>query len=128
MDVEAVALAAAALVAEGALGEAGRATWEGLARMTSLLRSRLPGQQAEVALSAVESRPRDEAAQQVLSDRIITAMSVDEDFRAQVEALVSEAQRNETTANVVARSVNDYRGARIGKVVNVDTVNGNLNF
>lgn len=129
MGVEAIALAAAALVAEGALGEAGRAAWEGMGRMMSLLRSRLSGSpQAELALSAVESDPRDEVAQQMLGDRILAAMSSDGEFRARLEAIVNEAQRSESTAAVVARSVSDYRGARIGKVVNVDTVNGNLNF
>jgi hypothetical protein len=76
----------------------------------------------------VESDPHDEVAQQVLSNRILTAMSSDEEFRVLLEAIVNEAQRDESTATVVARSVSDYRGARIGKVVNVDTVNGNLNF
>ncbi|WP_420076905.1 hypothetical protein ACOAKG_27130 [Streptomyces sp. JL3001] len=129
MGIEAVAMATAALIAQGFLSEAGRATWDGMGRMMEVVRSKFSrNQEAQAALVAVERGPGDSDAQRLLAAQIMAESSEDLSFRTRLETLVNEAQENPSMAPIVARIVNDYRGANIGKLVNIDTVNGDLNF
>jgi hypothetical protein len=128
MEIEAVAMATAALVGQGFLSEAGRATWDGMGRMMTVIRSRFSrSQEAQSALIAVENNPTSTDAQRILASRIMAALSQDSAFLAQLESLVTDAQEDPATASIVANNINDYRGANIGKLVNIETVNGDLN-
>ncbi|MFD8348445.1 hypothetical protein ACFV1X_05730 [Streptomyces coelicoflavus] len=127
MEIEAVAMAGAALAAQGFFGEAGRASWAGIGRLMATLRSRLSGSPVgQSALAAVEEQPESSVAQQELGTQIMNFMIEDARFREQMEELIHKAQKD--GAVTVAKTMNDYRGATIDKVVNVETVNGDLNF
>jgi hypothetical protein len=127
MEIEAIAMAGAALAAQGFFGEAGRVSWAGLGRLVTTIRSRLNGSyEASSALTAVEEQPEDSAAQQELGSQLLSLMLQDIRFREQMEQFVRAAQQS--GAIPATKTTNDYRGATIEKVVNVETVNGDLNF
>ncbi|MFB8244752.1 hypothetical protein ACFC5X_06800 [Streptomyces sp. NPDC055952] len=125
MELEAIAMAGAALAAQGFFGEAGRVSWAGVGRLVTTIRSRLNGSYAaSSALTAVEEEPEDSVAQQELGNQLLSLMLQDMRFRAQMEQFVRAAQQS----GAIPATKNDYRGATIEKVVNVETVNGDLNF
>ncbi len=56
----------------------------------------------------------------------MTFMTEDAAFREHMENLIREA--HQAGAITMTKNMNDYRGATIDKIVNVETVNGDLNF
>ncbi len=51
----------------------------------------------------------------------------DSQFHDYIAEVVEEVRRNGNMPQVV-KNYDDFRSANIGKIVNVETVNGNLNF
>ncbi|MDN3266519.1 hypothetical protein [Streptomyces sp. MA15] len=127
MEIEAIAMASAALAAQGFFGEGGRASWAGIGRVIAAIRSRLTGSHiGQSALAAVEENPEDLSSQRELGHQIMTFMTEDAAFREHMENLIREA--HQAGAITMTKNMNDYRGATIDKIVNVETVNGDLNF
>ena len=129
MEVAALALSAATLIAksfiDAAADETGRGAWAGVRRLTDLVRSRIGGTARPDPLSRVESNPEDRPAAQALADFLAGQAEHDEEFRRQLEALVTEADRHEPVAAIV----NEFYGSvRIGKQVNIGDVHGSVSF
>ncbi len=122
-----LSLSVAALLAK-ALGsaaeEAGRGMADALGRLVAAVRRRFTGdEQAEKALAAVERSPSDETSAQTLA-LAIERVSKDEAFRAEMEELVSEAERDPR----VGRFVTEVRdNAQVGKIVNIENA-GDVSF
>jgi hypothetical protein len=123
--VTATAVAAAALVAKGALesagGEAGRSSWAGLGRLVERLRNRFGGDdEATDALDRVRQNPDDEATVAQLQRLILSYALRDQQFEADIRALVEEAK---------AGGAADNRGSVNATVIkNVTTFNEKVEF
>ncbi|RMI41440.1 hypothetical protein [Streptomyces triticirhizae] len=94
--ITAIAIAGVGLVAKGALEsageEAGRAGWGGGERLLTRLRARFRGDaEAEAALGRVQRAPEDEQARETLQRMLLTHLTRDPDFAAEVRELVREA-------------------------------------
>lgn len=92
----AAAAAGVALVvkgmAESAAQEAGRAGWNGGARLVERIRARFRGDtDAEGALDHVQRQPDDVGAQEQLQRMLLAHMLRDRDFEADVRTMVDEA-------------------------------------
>lgn len=117
--VTAAAVAAAALVAKGALesagGEAGHSSWAGLTRLVERLRARFGGDsEATATLDRVRERPGDETAVAALG-RLIHAYALrDQQFEADLRTLVTEANTAEaagaraTVSATVIKNVTNF--------------------
>ncbi|WP_406446871.1 hypothetical protein OHB14_50250 [Streptomyces sp. NBC_01613] len=123
--ITATAVAAAALVAKGALesagGEAGRSSWAGAARLVERVRLRFGGdREATAALDRARQNPDDEATVDTLQQLIHSYVLRDPQFEADIKALVTEAN--------AAKAV-DGRGAVNATVIkNVTTFNEKVEF
>lgn len=100
--VTATAVAAAALVAKGALesaaGEAGRSSWAGVTRLVGRIRARFGSDgEATAALAQAQENPGDEAAVDALRRLIHSYALRDAQFEADLQALVTEARAAGTT-------------------------------
>jgi len=121
----ATALAAAALVAKGALesvgGEAGRSSWAGWGRLVERLRDRFGGDgEATEALERVRQNPEDEATVAQLQRLILAYALRDQQFEADITALVDEAK---------AAGAGDSRGSVNATVIkNATTFNEKVQF
>ncbi|MBC9729376.1 hypothetical protein H8R17_32755 [Streptomyces sp. TRM68367] len=94
--VTATVVAAAALVAKGALesagSEAGRSSWAGAARLVERVRTRFGDDtEATAVLDQVQLAPDDEAAVEALRRLIHSYVLRDPQFEADIKALVTEA-------------------------------------
>ena len=94
--VTAAAAAGVALLVKGALEtagqEAGRAGWNGGARLLERLRAKFRGDpSAEDALDRVTQAPNDEDAHQDLERMLAAHMLLDRTFESEVRRLVNEA-------------------------------------
>ncbi|WP_146104101.1 hypothetical protein [Nonomuraea solani] len=129
MDIALLASAAAALIAQGFLSEAGASTWASVERMVVTIRDRFTGESsAQAALERVQAQPEDEASVDQLAIQVARAMQSDTDFADMVKDFVECEGRDPRGSQVISRVYNDYKGAQIGKVVNVETVHGDMNF
>lgn len=89
------AVAAAAIAAKGAVetagNEAGRASWNGAARLVARIRTRFGGNaEAEAALSAAQAQPHDENAVSGLQFMLSAYMARDAEFLREMRGLVDE--------------------------------------
>ncbi|MEU8361475.1 hypothetical protein AB0C27_36215 [Nonomuraea sp. NPDC048882] len=129
MDIALLASAAAALVAQGFLSEAGASTWVSVERMVASLRARFTGESsAQAALERVQAQPEDETSVDQLAIHVARAMKSDTHFADAVKEFVESEGQDPRGSQVISRVYNDYRNAQIGKVVNVETVHGDMNF
>ncbi|MFB7296563.1 hypothetical protein [Streptomyces rubiginosohelvolus] len=128
MEIDPIAIASASLIAQAFLGEAGRSAWSGAGRMISSVRNRFSGTQTATAtLAVVQQDPNDAQAVDDLALLISSGMQRDMQFRELMESFIEEAIAHGEVPRQV-RNYTDLRNAKVGKVVNVDTVNGDLNF
>jgi hypothetical protein len=127
MDLEVAASASAVLLAQGFLSEAGSSAWQGVARLLDVVRSRLNGNvRAQTSLQDLELAPHNQRAVNSLTSWIAAFMRDDPDFLEEVTRIIREEV--EGGSQVFARTYNDYQGSKIDKVVNIETVTGDLNF
>ncbi|WP_200741098.1 hypothetical protein [Streptomyces sp. MBT60] len=128
MEITALAIASATIIAQGFLGEAGKNSWDGAARLLSAVRNRFRGDQnMTAALTRVEGNPGDSEAVNILAIALAATAERDEQFRQIIGTAVEEARQDRNAPQAV-RNYSDFRDANIEKVVNIDTVHGNLNF
>ncbi|QTD99115.1 hypothetical protein S1361_17325 [Streptomyces cyanogenus] len=59
---------------------------------------------------------------------LTTAMLEDAQFFGTVRNFVEQAPSPSVNSEVIAKVYNNYQNAKIGKIVNVETVHGDLNF
>ncbi|MBK3546019.1 hypothetical protein JHN56_23520 [Streptomyces sp. MBT60] len=79
------------------------------------------------ALTRVEGNPGDSEAVNILAIALAATAERDEQFRQIIGTAVEEARQDRNAPQAV-RNYSDFRDANIEKVVNIDTVHGNLNF
>ncbi|MFG2265170.1 hypothetical protein [Streptomyces sp. NPDC048720] len=128
MDIANLAMASATIIAQGFLGEAGKNAWDGGRKFLTAVRTRFRGNgEVGTALARVEEDPTDSDAVNALAFLLASVAERDAQFRGFIAEAVTEARRDGSAPQLV-RNYSDFRNASIGKVVNVDTVNGNLNF
>ncbi|MFJ3655497.1 hypothetical protein ACIPPR_19615 [Streptomyces nigra] len=128
MEIATLAMASATIIAQGFLGEAGKNAWDGGRRFLTVIRGRFRGNgEVSTALARVEEDPTNSEAVDTLALLLASAAERDAQFRDFIAEAVAEARRDGSAPQAV-RNYSDFRNASIGKVVNVDTVNGNLNF
>ncbi|MYR38302.1 hypothetical protein GTX14_20170 [Streptomyces sp. SID4944] len=128
MEIATLAMASATIIAQGFLGEAGKNAWDGAGRLLSAVRSRFRGDpQMATALTRVEENPEDSDAVDALAVMLAAIAERDSQFHDYIAEVVEEVRRNGNMPQVV-KNYDDFRSANIGKIVNVETVNGNLNF
>lgn len=128
MELDPIAITSASVIAQGFLGEAGRSAWSGVERMISTVRDRFSGnQEATATIASVEQDPNNTEAINALALLIESGIARDMQFRQLMAAFVEEAQAQGGMPNQV-RNYTDFRSAHIEKAVNIDTVNGDLNF
>jgi hypothetical protein len=129
MMADPVAITAATLLAtkavEGFAGEAGAGLWRGFGRLVELVRSKFAQDPvATAALERVQSRPGDQTGLVELAEALRNH-SQDADFGSQLAELVDQARRDPTVGRFVTQV---YGNAKVGKLVNVDTVQGDFNM
>jgi hypothetical protein len=129
MPADPVMITAAALVAKGfetAAGEAGRSAWTGMGRLLGLVRNKLRGdRQGQQALASVETAPANQASVETLAEIIASHATKDHQFREMLRELVVDAEQHPTIGRFV---VEVSEQAKIGKLVNIDTVHGDVSF
>ncbi len=116
-----LSLSVAALLAKalgGAAEEVGQGAADALGRLVAAVRKKFAGDEgAQSAFAAVEQAPADEASTRTLAEAI-ERVSADGDgrFRAELEELVGEAERDPR----VSQFVTEVRhNAQVGKIVNI---------
>jgi len=130
MELGLLAISAATLLAKGfvdaAAADTGKGVWSVTHRLYDLVKSRLaPIPEAREALVQVESHPTDRGSSEQLAMVIKLQAEHDEDFRRELEGMVSEADRYEPVAEIVNQFFGDVR---IGKQVNIGDVHGSVSF
>ena len=129
MPADPVMITAAALVAKGfetVAGEAGRSAWTGMGRLLGLVRNKLRADpQGQHALASVEADPANQASVQALAEVIASHGTKDQRFHEMLRELVADAGQHPTIGRFV---VQVSEQAKIGKLVNIDTVHGDVSF
>ncbi|WP_208032744.1 hypothetical protein [Streptomyces cyanogenus] len=129
MDIELVAATSSVLLAQGFLAEAGKSAWQGTTALLETIRRRFQGNNnAESTLEKLEQDPRNEAVMARMTHWLTTAMLEDAQFFGTVRNFVEQAPSPSVNSEVIAKVYNNYQNAKIGKIVNVETVHGDLNF
>ncbi|SCK53114.1 hypothetical protein YWIDRAFT_02971 [Streptomyces sp. SceaMP-e96] len=123
--ITATALAAAALVAKGALesagGEAGRSTWQGVTQLVERIRQRFGGDaDATAALGIALDSPDDEQAVDALRRLVHAYMLRDPQFEADVTTLVH--------ASVAAQASKGTGSVNAAVIKNATTFNEKVEF
>ncbi|MFD8611332.1 hypothetical protein [Streptomyces sp. NPDC059631] len=117
----------ASLLAGGFLTEAGSGAWRTTARITAFLRRRFGGdQQALDALQQCENNPSDALAQQALRTALDRHLEEDDNFRSELLAAL-EAQGYSRDA-VLNNRVTVTDQANVGKIVQIERVQGDVSF
>ncbi|MGW3316063.1 hypothetical protein [Streptomyces fungicidicus] len=129
MDIELVAATSSVLLAQGFLAEAGKSAWQGTTALLDTIRRRFQGNNnAESTLENLEQDPRNEAVMARMTHWLTAAMLEDAQFFSTVRNFVEQAPSPSVNSEVIAKVYNNYQNAKIGKIVNVETVHGDLNF
>ncbi|MFM9450370.1 hypothetical protein [Streptomyces europaeiscabiei] len=129
MDIELVAATSSALLAQGFLAEAGRSAWQGTTELLQTIRRRFRGDSnAESTLERLEQTPQDEAVTARMTYWLAASMAEDAAFYDTLRQLVEQAPSTSVSPEVVSRIYNNYQNAKIEKIVNIETVHGDLNF
>jgi hypothetical protein len=126
VEILVLAEATGVLLAKGAATEAGKSAWSGIKRLSTLVRDKL-SQQPEGAspLESLEGAPDDLGIRQVLTAAVAGAAESDRDFRKALEDLVAEAERDTTVGRIVTQV---FGSGRVGKVTNIEQVQGDVTF
>jgi len=121
MDPATMAVVGMALAksTEGFAGEAGKGLWTALGRVVNAVRSRMRG---EPALTIWEQRPDDLEARSALARAVRERLNGDPEFRHELTTVLGELEQHQEFA------VQVQGNAAVGKIVNVGTVQGDLNF
>ncbi|MYV61144.1 hypothetical protein GTW37_18390 [Streptomyces sp. SID4931] len=129
MDIELVAATSSVLLAQGFLTEAGASVWQGATALLETVRRRFQGNNnVESTLERLEQNPRNEAVMAMMTHWLAAAMLEDAQFFNTVRNFVEQAPNSSVNSETITKVHNDYRNAKIGKIVNVETVHGDLNF
>ncbi|MEU6463415.1 hypothetical protein [Streptomyces sp. NPDC046976] len=129
MDVEVVAAASSALLAQGFLSEAGKSAWQGTTALLETVRRRFRGDRnVESTLERMEQDPRNEDVAARMTQWLAATMIRDAHFFDTMKRFVDQASNSPVASEVVSRTYNNYQNAKIEKIVNIDTVHGDLNF
>ncbi|MFJ8346006.1 hypothetical protein ACIQ9J_06470 [Streptomyces sp. NPDC094153] len=129
MDIELVAATSSALLAQGFLAEAGKRTWQGTTALLETIRRRFQGNRSvESTLERLEQEPRNEAALTTMTHLLTASMMNDAQFFRTLRELVEQAPNTSISPEFVSKIYNNYQNARIEKIVNIETVHGDLNF
>ena len=130
MDGTVVAVAAASLLAtkvsEGFAGEAGKSAWDAAKKLSALIRSKFAGDsEATTALEDLQAGPPDQARIRAVAEALRDQAERDERFRAELEALVAAAEQDQSRPEALTQI---FGNARVGKVVTIGDVHGDVSF
>jgi gamma-glutamyl phosphate reductase len=124
-----ITITAASLVAKAAqdvVGEATKSAWAGLGRLVRLVREKLKSASSgEEALSLVEAEPSDPNHISDLISVLDPLVCGDPEFYQALVALISDLSKHQAIGRFVTE-IHDQ--ARVGKVVNIDTIHGDVSF
>jgi hypothetical protein len=126
---DATSLTAAALVAsayQAFATEAGKAGWAGLRHVIDLVRGKLSNDgRGQEALAEVETSPGDVDRVRQLADVLEMHLVNSPDFGRELAALISTAEADPVVGPMVTQVSGN---ARVGKLVVINTVNGDVSF
>ena len=130
MDPNVVAVAAASLLAtklgEGFAGEAGKSAWGAAKRLFGLVQSKFEDDpEATAALEDLQAEPPDESRIRAVAEALRDQAERDERFRAELEALVAAAEQDQSRPEALTQI---FGNARVGKVVTIGDVHGDVSF
>jgi hypothetical protein len=130
MMADPVTITAATLLAtkavEGFGGEAGKDLWRGFGRLVELVRSKFAHDPAaRAALERAQSEPDNQTRLAELTEALHSHSAQDPTFGAQLADLVDQARQDPTVGRFVTQV---YGNAKVGKLVNIDTVQGDFNM
>jgi tetratricopeptide (TPR) repeat protein len=127
--VDPVALSVAVLFSkalEEFASEAGRSTWDGLARLVELVRRNLRRDRTgQAALARMEAAPTDQASVQALANAVQAHATKDRAFQEALLGLIADAKHDPLIGRLVTQ-VTDR--AQVGTVMTVETVSGGLHL
>ncbi len=124
LSITAAALVVKAL--EEFATEAGKGTWGLLGKLVETVRAKFAGDDpACEALAEVQDAPADTDRAQALARHLDRHASEDDRFRAALADLVGQAERDPAIGRFVTRISGS---ARVGKVVNIQSVHGDVSF
>jgi hypothetical protein len=107
-------------------GEAGKGAWSGIGRLVGLIRSHFADDNAaEAALAQVEATPASPEGAENLAQALDRHAAEDPAFREALRAYIREAQQDPATASFVTEISGN---AQVGKLVNIDRVDGDVSF
>lgn len=105
-------------------GRIGEAAASGVKNLVALVRRKLTGT-AQAALAEAVKAPQDAAKAEALAGPLDAAIKNDDEFRRQLESAV-DALRSDPELGQFVTTVSGH--ARVGKIVNIANVTGNVSF
>jgi hypothetical protein len=132
VDPASLALAAATLIAtgaaEGAAAALGEAVRGGIGRISQAVRARFTGDPAvEESLTRLEAKPDSQARAAELAENLKERLDADPAFADELERLLAELPDDASVPGAsFVTTVKD--NARVGKVTNIQRVQGNVQF
>jgi uncharacterized membrane protein len=121
-----VATLIATYAAQAVGGDLGHAAASALKKMVGLVRRKLRGDDsAQAALAAAEKSAQDPASAHALAAPLDAAVKSDGEFRSQLEELVKTLQSDPGIGQFVTTVSGN---AQVGKITNIGSVTGNVNF
>lgn len=125
-----IAITAATLVAkwaaEGMVKEAAKSAWEGLKKIYDAVRVKFTGdKESSEVLQRLEQKPASEARTHELAEVLDERLKADPAFAKELRHLVEEAGARPATSSFVTQVMDN---ARVGKITNIGTITGPVNF
>ena len=128
--MEPIAIAAATLVAKWAaetvVKEAAKSAWSGLTKIYEAVSKKFSGDdESKEVLNRVEQKPTSEGRVRELAEVIDERIKADPSFAQELARLVQEAGKEPASAGFVTQVMDN---AKVGKIVNIDTIHGDVHF
>lgn len=125
-----IAITAATLVAkwaaEGMVKEAAKSAWEGLKKIYDAVRVKFTGdKESSEVLHRLEEKPTSEGRTKELAEVLDERLKADPAFAKELRDLVKEAGTQPATSSFVTQVMDN---ARVGKVINIETIYGGAKF
>ena len=108
------------------IGEAAKSTWAALGRLVDVVRARIaPESPAQTALSRVEKEPANPQRVMDLIAELDPYVRDDPIFRQELIDVIAELSKEPDIGQFVTQV---FDNARVGKLVIIDTVHGDVSF
>jgi hypothetical protein len=125
-----IAITAATLVAkwaaEGLVKEATKSAWAGLQKVYVAVRAKFTGDEdSSEVLQRLEQKPSSEARIRELAELLDERVKAEPAFAQELTHLVEEAGKQPESASFLTEVMDN---AKVGKIVNIATIHGDVHF